>query len=117
MLVDYFGITDNDARSRNNGAFRWACGNGHLETAQWLAKRFNLTIKDLRAGYNQALVWACERKHPEVRDWIIQHFGITEDNFVQVLLLFRDEVSLSRKDEYEQEYDRYLTQYLGFYFQ
>ena len=66
-----------DARADDNDALRWACGNGHLATAQWLASHFGLTPADARAGDGAALRKARRNGHLATERWLAGYFGLT----------------------------------------
>eukprot|EP01105_Mastigella_eilhardi_P024574 TRINITY_DN6443_c0_g1_i2.p1 TRINITY_DN6443_c0_g1~~TRINITY_DN6443_c0_g1_i2.p1 ORF type:complete len:760 (-),score=111.65 TRINITY_DN6443_c0_g1_i2:814-2886(-) len=75
-LVAQFGLTDDDARARNNAALVRCCEGGHLPLAQWLVENFALTADDARAQRNAALRSACRAgRDVEVR-WLVERFRL-----------------------------------------
>ena len=89
MLVDLVKIhaqfewpiqIGDDGRSNVNCAFRYACGNGHLNVAQWLYKVFKLTDDDVRFNDNNALTLVCTFGHLHVAQWLYTVFHLTVDD-------------------------------------
>ena len=74
------GLTREVARAMDNKALRVACGNGHLEVAQWLAARFALTAEDAREYNNGSLGSACANGHLAVAQWLVSHFALTAED-------------------------------------
>lgn len=78
-----FGLTLDDARSKDNLALRAACAGGNLELVQWLATHFELLDpRILPPWYGRPVVpWlaciACENGHLAVVQWLTTHYGHT----------------------------------------
>lgn len=75
-----FSLSEDDARSENNLAFRWAAMNGHLAVIQWLTDTFHLTADDARSNNNDALRTSAIRGHFQVVQWLITHFSLTKED-------------------------------------
>jgi hypothetical protein len=60
----------------DNWALRFACENGRLAAARWLADRFGLSAGDARAADNWAVRSACENGHLAVAQWLVERFGL-----------------------------------------
>jgi hypothetical protein len=63
-------LCPDDARAGDNRALQYACGGGHLATAQWLVDYFALTADDARAGDNSALRLA--KRYTGIVDWLFR---------------------------------------------
>jgi len=74
------GLTLEQVRVNHNHTLRWACKNGHLAVAQWLAERFGLTADDARENDNWALLEACHQGHLAVAQWLAEQFQLTADD-------------------------------------
>ena len=61
-----------ESKYHNNKVFRWACGNGHLETAKWLIKTFPKI--NVHTDNDCAFRWTCEGGHLEMAKWLIKTF-------------------------------------------
>jgi hypothetical protein len=69
-LVDTFKLTAEDARAKDNFAFRTACASGHLPVVQYLVETFKLTAEDARAKDNYVLRMACASGHTKVVEYL-----------------------------------------------
>jgi hypothetical protein len=81
-LTATFGLTAEDARSKDNEALRSACADSEedLEMAQWLTATFGLTAEDARSKDNEALRSTCPYGRLEVAKWLVATFGLTAED-------------------------------------
>jgi hypothetical protein len=59
--------------ARRDGAFRWACQNGHLAVAQWL---ITLSGVNIHAFHDYAFRAACSKGHLQVAQWLFFLGGV-----------------------------------------
>ena len=75
-----FNITDEEAKSENNYAFRWAASKGNLEVLKWLKDTFNMTEKDAKTYDNEPFKLAARHGYLEVLKWLKLYFNITKQD-------------------------------------
>ncbi len=78
LLTQHFKLTTSDVRAVASTGFYWACVNGHLHTAQWLAMRFSLTTADVCGG--SPLRHMCSGGHHQVAQWLSRRFDLNFRN-------------------------------------
>jgi hypothetical protein len=67
-------------------ALHYACSNGHLKTAQWVAEHWDFSSQHLRARGRRGIHEACKSGHTNVITWMLtdKNFadnGLDEDDF------------------------------------
>lgn len=64
-----------DIGAKKNWVFRWACRNGHLETARWLYFTYNNIYNktlDIHLKKEWAFRWACRNGYFDIIEWLFQ---------------------------------------------
>ena len=80
-LVDFFHLTDVDARAYDNRALRTACRHRRVDFAQWLVQRFGLsTPDDGRVRDNEILRRACADGNLAMVEWLVATYQLGPDD-------------------------------------
>lgn len=77
FLAERYGLTAEDARSRNHEALRFAVREGQDESVRCLFEEYGLTLDDARANDNYALVNAAHRDSIPMVKYLIETVGLT----------------------------------------
>jgi hypothetical protein len=78
-LKDTYNITEKEAKSNNNEAFRGTASSGHLKVLKWLKYIYNITESEAKSDNNYAFRLAAHNGHLKVLKWLKETFHITDD--------------------------------------